>query len=121
MALVWYAARAGVHGPALVVAYLAGLLVWTLFEYVMHRFSFHRAPATRLEVALAYLMHGVHHAYPDDSRRWMMPLIVTLPISAAIIFAARARWAASRRCPLWRASCTAISCTIRCITRFIEG
>jgi sterol desaturase/sphingolipid hydroxylase (fatty acid hydroxylase superfamily) len=89
-ALVWYAARAGERGTALTAAYAGGLLVWTLFEYVMHRFSFHHAPATRLEVAFAYLMHGVHHAFPDDSRRWMMPLVVTLPISAGIVLAARA-------------------------------
>jgi sterol desaturase/sphingolipid hydroxylase (fatty acid hydroxylase superfamily) len=88
--LVWYAARDGMHATAAAFAYLAGLLIWTLFEYVMHRFSFHHAPSTRLEVALAYLMHGVHHAYPDDSRRWMMPLVVTLPISAAIVLVARA-------------------------------
>jgi sterol desaturase/sphingolipid hydroxylase (fatty acid hydroxylase superfamily) len=34
-------------------------------------------------------VHGVHHAYPDDSRRWVMPLIVTLPISTLIFFGFR--------------------------------
>lgn len=90
VALIWYAARSGARWPMLAGAYGAGLLIWTLFEYVMHRFSFHHAPATRLEVVLAYLAHGVHHAYPDDSRRWMMPLVVTLPISAAILAVADA-------------------------------
>ncbi len=84
VALVWYAAHAGVRGSTLAAAYLTGLLIWTLVEYVMHRFSFHHAPSTRLEVAIAYLVHGVHHAYPDDSRRWMMPLVVTIPIVSAI-------------------------------------
>jgi dihydroceramide fatty acyl 2-hydroxylase len=89
-ALLWFTDRAGVHWPALAGAYAGGLLIWTLVEYVMHRFSFHHAPASRLEVAIAYLVHGVHHAYPDDSRRWMMPLIVTLPITAALTAVAHA-------------------------------
>ena len=29
-------------------------------------------------------MHGVHHAYPDDSRRWVMPLGVTVPIAIVL-------------------------------------
>lgn len=66
--------------------YLAGLLVWSLVEYLAHRGSFHREPQTQGQVAFAYLVHGVHHAFPDDSRRWMMPIGVTIPI-ALILFA----------------------------------
>jgi sterol desaturase/sphingolipid hydroxylase (fatty acid hydroxylase superfamily) len=54
----------------------------------MHRFVFHHAPETRASVAIQYLIHGVHHAYPDDSRRWMLPLGITIPI--AIVLAAAA-------------------------------
>ena len=64
--------------------YLAGLFVWTLVEYGMHRFSFHHAPTSERQVAFGYLVHGVHHAYPDDPRRWVMPLVVTLPIGIAL-------------------------------------
>ena len=39
-------------------------------EYVIHRFSFHFAPRGYVGVMLAYLIHGVHHAYPEDHRRW---------------------------------------------------
>ncbi len=56
--------------PAL---FLAGLAVWTLAEYLLHRFVFHlraRAPAAR---RLVYLMHGVHHQDPSDDRRLLMP------------------------------------------------
>jgi sterol desaturase/sphingolipid hydroxylase (fatty acid hydroxylase superfamily) len=43
-----------------------------------------------LQLAFGYLMHGVHHAYPDDSRRWVMPLSVTLPILVGLyIFVGR--------------------------------
>jgi sterol desaturase/sphingolipid hydroxylase (fatty acid hydroxylase superfamily) len=65
--------------------YAAGLLIWSLVEYVMHRFSFHHTPTTDRQVAFAYLVHGVHHAYPDDSRRWVMPIVVTLPVGAVLL------------------------------------
>ena len=68
------------------LAYAAGLLIWSLLEYVTHRGSFHHVPTSRFQVAFVYLMHGVHHAYPDDSRRWVMPLGVTLPITITLYF-----------------------------------
>jgi sterol desaturase/sphingolipid hydroxylase (fatty acid hydroxylase superfamily) len=67
-----------------VASYLGGLILWTLVEYAVHRVSFHHTPATPGQVAYGYLIHGVHHAYPDDSRRWVMPVVVTVPISTAI-------------------------------------
>jgi len=83
-----YAWRAGISPVALTIDYGAGLLLWSLVEYVAHRFVFHHAPETRAGVAVQYLIHGVHHAYPDDSRRWMLPLGVTVPIAAALAFVA---------------------------------
>jgi dihydroceramide fatty acyl 2-hydroxylase len=84
IALVWRAWHNGMTALAVTAAYLAGLFVWSLLEYGAHRGSFHHAPETEGQVAYGYLVHGVHHAYPDDSRRWVMPLIVTLPVSTLI-------------------------------------
>ena len=50
-----------------------GVLLWTLLEYLIHRFSFHFTPRGRVGVVMAYLIHGVHHAYPEDHRRWITP------------------------------------------------
>jgi sterol desaturase/sphingolipid hydroxylase (fatty acid hydroxylase superfamily) len=74
---------------ALAGAYGSGLVVWSLLEYVAHRGSFHHTPTTAGQVAYGYLVHGVHHAYPDDSRRWVMPLVVTAPIAATLFAAFR--------------------------------
>lgn len=83
--LAWHAWYSGAFSAIAVAgAYLAGLFAWSLLEYGAHRGTFHHAPTTEGQVAYGYLVHGVHHAYPDDSRRWVMPLIVTLPISAAL-------------------------------------
>jgi dihydroceramide fatty acyl 2-hydroxylase len=89
VALTWRAWHAGFSALAVAVAYLAGLFVWSLLEYVAHRGSFHHVPETEGQVAYGYLVHGVHHAYPDDSRRWVMPLVVTIPISALLFLVFR--------------------------------
>lgn len=87
--VAWLAFEHGTGALALAGLYLFGLFIWTLTEYGVHRGSFHHEPASEGQVAYAYLVHGVHHAYPDDSRRWVMPLIVTIPLSALFFLAFR--------------------------------
>jgi len=66
-----------------------GVMLWTLIEYLMHRFVFHLTPRNRLGVLFAYLIHGVHHAFPEDRRRWLMPPIVTVPVATVLFFVLR--------------------------------
>jgi sterol desaturase/sphingolipid hydroxylase (fatty acid hydroxylase superfamily) len=87
--LVWTAWKDGLSLPIVICAYVCGLLGWSLFEYVAHRGSFHHVPKTEGQVAYGYVVHGIHHAYPEDSRRWVMPLVVTVPIAAALFVAFR--------------------------------
>ena len=69
--------------PAVCVAVLAGLVLWTLTEYAIHREIFHLRPRGRVTGAAAYLVHGVHHAYPTDRGRLVMPPVVTVPLAVA--------------------------------------
>jgi sterol desaturase/sphingolipid hydroxylase (fatty acid hydroxylase superfamily) len=82
--LVWRSAEIGVGIGQIALCYAAGLFAWTLLEYVVHRVSFHHAPTSPGQVAYGYLVHGVHHAYPDDSRRWVLPLVATVPIAIVL-------------------------------------
>lgn len=68
-------------GPSLLLA-AAGVVVWTLAEYLLHRFIFHFKPRGRIQERLAFLIHGVHHDDPTDARRLLMP-----PIAGAMIAA----------------------------------
>jgi sterol desaturase/sphingolipid hydroxylase (fatty acid hydroxylase superfamily) len=82
--------------PSRIAASLAaGVVAWSFFEYLMHRYAFHYVPRTRLGLALAYLSHGVHHAYPHDPDRLVVPLVVSLPVS--ILFLAAGYGAAGVR------------------------
>ncbi len=66
--------------------FIAGLLTFTLIEYIMHRFVFHLSPKTERQEKFAYTVHGVHHDYPKDKDRLAMPPILSLLLSAFFFF-----------------------------------
>lgn len=56
--LIWAFYRAGWRAaPGVLALVICGLLVWSLAEYLIHRFGFHHAPILRP-------MHMAHHASP---------------------------------------------------------
>jgi sterol desaturase/sphingolipid hydroxylase (fatty acid hydroxylase superfamily) len=61
-----------------------GIIVWSLTEYVLHRFVFHYVPDSEFGQRIHFIFHGVHHDYPSDSRRLVMPPSVSLPL--AVLF-----------------------------------
>ena len=63
---------------------LLGIVVWTLTEYTLHRFIFHFVPKSAWGKKIHFIFHGVHHDYPNDSKRLVMPPSVSMPL--AIIF-----------------------------------
>jgi sterol desaturase/sphingolipid hydroxylase (fatty acid hydroxylase superfamily) len=71
--------------PNMVLLFAGGFLLFTLVEYLMHRYLFH-LPATSLKrEKIAYTMHGVHHDYPKDKSRLAMPPVLSL-ILATLFF-----------------------------------
>jgi sterol desaturase/sphingolipid hydroxylase (fatty acid hydroxylase superfamily) len=76
------AVRAGGLTPALVAGLvLLGVLIWTLVEYTMHRWVFHYQPSSRWGKQLHFLLHGVHHDYPKDASRLVMPPVISIPLA----------------------------------------
>ena len=71
---------------ALIGLFLAGVLFWTLTEYVIHRWAFHYPPKTALGKKIHFLVHGIHHDYPRDSTRLVMPLLVSIPLATVFFF-----------------------------------
>lgn len=65
---------------------IIGLFVWTLTEYTLHRFVFHFQPKSQLGQRLHFIFHGVHHDYPSDTKRLVMPPSVSLPLAALLYF-----------------------------------
>src|SRR6478735_11786054 len=61
--------------------FVAGVLIWSLVEYTMHRWVFHYEPTSRWGKQFHFLLHGVHHDYPRDASRLVMPPIVSIPLA----------------------------------------
>lgn len=62
----------------------AGLFVWTGIEYALHRFVFHFEPTSPALEKLIFLIHGNHHADPNDPLRNLMPPIVSIPVGLTV-------------------------------------
>ncbi|KAL2075706.1 hypothetical protein VTL71DRAFT_649 [Oculimacula yallundae] len=80
-----YVASKGFSNPVVNAAYwLFGLFLWTLVEYVLHRFLFHLdkwLPDNRVAITLHFLLHGVHHYLPMDKLRLVMPPTLFLALA----------------------------------------
>lgn len=61
-----------------------GILSWTLFEYGLHRFVFHYEPKTDWGKRFHYLFHGIHHDFPTEKDRLVMPPVSSIPISFVV-------------------------------------
>src|SRR5213596_1840876 len=66
---------------AVVALFLLGVLLCTLIEYLIHRYIFHYEPKTRWGKQLHFVIHGVHHDYPNDARRLVMPPVISIPLA----------------------------------------
>ncbi|MFT4062892.1 MAG: sterol desaturase family protein [Edaphocola sp.] len=80
------------HTPfwVFVAMYAAGLVAWTAFEYVLHRWVFHFVPKAQWALRLHFIFHGVHHDYPNDMKRLVMPPSVSIPLAVGMYFVFRA-------------------------------
>jgi 4-hydroxysphinganine ceramide fatty acyl 2-hydroxylase len=65
---------------------VVGLGVWTLTEYVLHRFVFHWMPPGKFGERIHFIFHGVHHDYPSDSKRLVMVPTVSIPLATLFYF-----------------------------------
>jgi 4-hydroxysphinganine ceramide fatty acyl 2-hydroxylase len=85
--LIW-TAIVTVNTPAteFVIWLLFGLFVWTITEYVLHRWIFHFYPSADWAKRIHFIFHGVHHDYPNDARRLVMPPSASIPLALAFYF-----------------------------------
>lgn len=72
------------------VLFVSGLFVWTFVEYTLHRFVFHFVPKAEWALRLHFIFHGVHHDYPSDKLRLVMPPSASIPLALGFFFLFRA-------------------------------
>ncbi|MBE2189084.1 MAG: sterol desaturase family protein [Candidatus Kapabacteria bacterium] len=84
--VVLYNAFVACSVGAVLLQIVSGVVLWTLTEYSLHRWVFHYEPRSTWGKRLHFLMHGVHHDYPQDRFRLVMPPSISLPLAAMFYF-----------------------------------
>ncbi|MGM0588050.1 MAG: sterol desaturase family protein [Bacteroidota bacterium] len=67
--------------------FIGAMFFWTLFEYFAHRYIFHLDeyfPNSDAAATIAYTLHGIHHEYPRDKERIIMPPVPGMLILALL-------------------------------------
>jgi sterol desaturase/sphingolipid hydroxylase (fatty acid hydroxylase superfamily) len=80
---------------------LVGALAWTFAEYTLHRWVFHYVGPRPWQRRMHFVLHGVHHDFPQDAGRLVMPLGVSIPLGVVFYFLFRLVVGPSLVGPLW--------------------
>jgi sterol desaturase/sphingolipid hydroxylase (fatty acid hydroxylase superfamily) len=81
---VWKSFSIGISVSTFATLFFSGLAVWSLFEYLFHRYVFHFMPRGEFQKRVSFLFHGVHHQYPNDKKRLVMPIGLSLLIGVLL-------------------------------------
>jgi sterol desaturase/sphingolipid hydroxylase (fatty acid hydroxylase superfamily) len=68
------------------ILFIGGMFTWSLAEYLLHRFIFHHNAKSEFGKKIHFMFHGVHHDYPSDSKRLVMPPSVSIPLAVIFYF-----------------------------------
>jgi len=88
-----YTATLNIAPLAILLGFVAGIFVWTLLEYTLHRWLFHLDEWVQFSwwsITLHFLLHGVHHLLPMDPMRLVFPPVLTTLLACPIYAAFRA-------------------------------
>jgi sterol desaturase/sphingolipid hydroxylase (fatty acid hydroxylase superfamily) len=80
----WLGVDRGYGVGQLILLSLAGIGIWTLTEYWLHRLVFHWEPDNAFGRRMHFIIHGIHHDHPNDKMRLVMPPSVSIPL--AVLF-----------------------------------
>jgi len=69
-----------------VLSFVVGMVIWTLTEYILHRFVFHMPTIGPLTERFVFLFHGLHHDDPNDPTRLVMPPVPAILIVALLYY-----------------------------------
>lgn len=89
ISLVIIGYREGVVNPvgSGIAVFAGAFFFWTFFEYFFHRYINHLDeyfPESKWAYKIAYTIHGIHHEYPRDKERLIMPPVPGLFIVALL-------------------------------------
>jgi sterol desaturase/sphingolipid hydroxylase (fatty acid hydroxylase superfamily) len=87
--LYWSITNTSLTAATTVFLFIVGALVFTLVEYIVHRYIFHISTDTPAKEKFQYTAHGVHHEFPKDKERLAMPPLLSITLSTILLFVFR--------------------------------
>lgn len=66
--------------------FAGGVVFWTFFEYIAHRYVFHIVSENPRVQRFVYTAHGLHHEYPRDKHHLFMPPLVSIVLATVFYF-----------------------------------
>lgn len=83
---LWYSmAKLDISWLTAIAFFLFGALLFTLVEYLMHRYLYHIPAATEKRKRFQYVIHGVHHDHPRDKSRLALPPVLSVVLAVLFI------------------------------------
>ncbi len=83
---LWYSiGPLGISWTTALVFFLGGIVLFTLVEYLMHRFLYHIPAESEKRRRFQYVIHGVHHEHPRDKARLAMPPLLSIVLALLFI------------------------------------
>lgn len=79
--LIYAASQSAIEFWKVVYMFPLGMLTFSLVEYAIHRWVFHFHAVTEKQLNLKYKIHGVHHEFPRDKDRLVMPPVLSILIA----------------------------------------
>ncbi|MGZ3416821.1 MAG: sterol desaturase family protein [Polyangiales bacterium] len=61
-----------------------GVLIWTLLEYVLHRFVFHMSANDEAGRFRRFMLHWYHHEFPNDRMRLLAPPMMSWTMAPVV-------------------------------------
>ena len=83
---IWLGIDRGLSAGMTALLFGAGIAIWTLTEYWLHRLVFHWEPDNAFGRRMHFIIHGIHHDHPNDKLRLVMPPSVSIPLAALFFF-----------------------------------
>jgi sterol desaturase/sphingolipid hydroxylase (fatty acid hydroxylase superfamily) len=82
----WSAFSLGMSFAVFLAMFFVGVLNWSLMEYWLHRLVFHYQADTKLGRRFFWILHGVHHDWPNDKLRLVFPPAVSIPLAVLFFY-----------------------------------
>jgi sterol desaturase/sphingolipid hydroxylase (fatty acid hydroxylase superfamily) len=83
--LYWSITHTSLTAGITVLMFVAGAILFTWVEYMVHRYVFHMSTYTVVREKIQYVIHGVHHEFPKDKDRLAMPPLLSVTIATILL------------------------------------